>query len=101
MGVDRNYRRQGLGQQLLAHAEHWAMMAGIQWIDLQVLSVNTPAIKLYESAGYRRPAKSRICSSSTASPQLHLHEQAPALAGRVSGSGRWCAEAGKPRSRMP
>jgi ribosomal protein S18 acetylase RimI-like enzyme len=54
MGVDRDYRRQGLGQQLLAHAEQWALMAGMQWIDLQVLSVNTPAIKLYESGGYRK-----------------------------------------------
>jgi ribosomal protein S18 acetylase RimI-like enzyme len=54
MGVDRAYRRQGLGQQLLAHAEQWALMAGMQWIDLQVLSVNTPAIKLYESGGYRK-----------------------------------------------
>ena len=54
MGVHRDHRRQRLGQQLLAHAEQWALMAGVQWIDLQVLSVNTPAMQLYDSSGYRK-----------------------------------------------
>lgn len=54
MGVERKHRGQGLGRELLAHAEQWALLAGIQWVDLQVLSMNTPAIKLYESSGYRK-----------------------------------------------
>lgn len=53
MGVHRAHRRQGLGSTLIAHAEHWALLAGVQWVDLQVLSVNTPAINLYERCGYR------------------------------------------------
>jgi ribosomal protein S18 acetylase RimI-like enzyme len=28
--------------------------AGFAWIDLQVLSVNTPAIKLYERTGFQK-----------------------------------------------
>lgn len=54
MGVGRAYRRQGLGDQLMAHAEQWALAAGFKWIDLQVLSANTPAVKLYESRGFRQ-----------------------------------------------
>lgn len=54
MGVHREHRQQGLGSRLIAHAENWALLAGVQWVDLQVLSVNTPAIKLYERSGYRK-----------------------------------------------
>lgn len=53
MGVDREVRQQGLGGALLAHAAQWALVSGIEWIDLQVLSVNTPAINLYQRNGYR------------------------------------------------
>lgn len=54
MGVDRHHRQQGLGSQLMAQAEHWALTAGIQWVDLQVLSENTPALRLYQRNGYRQ-----------------------------------------------
>ncbi|MYM26177.1 GNAT family N-acetyltransferase [Duganella sp. FT135W] len=54
MGVDRKHRGQGLGKQLIAHAEQWVLLAGVQWVDLQVLSVNAPAIHLYQSCGYRQ-----------------------------------------------
>ncbi|MQA42392.1 GNAT family N-acetyltransferase [Rugamonas aquatica] len=55
MGVDRDFRKHGLGQRLIAHAGHWARdAAGLAWIDLQVLSVNTPAISLYQRSGYVR-----------------------------------------------
>lgn len=54
MGVARWHRQQGWGGRLLAHAEQWALAAGMQWVDLQVLSVNTPAIQLYQRNGYRQ-----------------------------------------------
>ncbi|MYM31595.1 GNAT family N-acetyltransferase [Duganella sp. CY15W] len=54
MGVDRGHRQRGLGGQLIAHAEDWALTAGLQWIDLQVLSVNAPAIALYQRQGFRQ-----------------------------------------------
>ncbi|WP_343732965.1 GNAT family N-acetyltransferase [Duganella sp.] len=54
MGVHRTHRQRGLGSQLIAHAENWALLAGVQWVDLQVLSVNAPAIQLYERCGYRK-----------------------------------------------
>jgi ribosomal protein S18 acetylase RimI-like enzyme len=54
MGVDRRQRKAGLGSRLIAHAAQWAGEAGFAWIDLQVLSVNTPAIKLYEHTGFQK-----------------------------------------------
>lgn len=55
MGVDRSARRSGLGQRLIAHACAWAHdEAGLTWVDLQVLSVNLPAIGLYQRCGFEK-----------------------------------------------
>ncbi|QNM97606.1 GNAT family N-acetyltransferase [Chitinimonas koreensis] len=55
MGVARNYRKAGLGFALLACAEQWALVtAGLEWIDLQVMSENLPAIRLYGRAGFMK-----------------------------------------------
>jgi ribosomal protein S18 acetylase RimI-like enzyme len=55
MGVHRDHRRLGLGATLIAHAEAWAMAnTVIEWIDLQVLSGNEPALRLYLRAGFTR-----------------------------------------------
>lgn len=53
MGVHRAARRQGLGRVLLASAMHWASSAtALDWIDLEVLSINEPARALYREAGF-------------------------------------------------
>ena len=55
MGVDRAFRRHGLGVRLIAHAAQWAgAIPAQEWIDLQVLSVNQPAIRLYQRSGFVR-----------------------------------------------
>ena len=55
MGVDKTYRRMGLGTALIDHARHWASNAGrLEWIDLQVISENQPAVELYLRAGFVR-----------------------------------------------
>jgi ribosomal protein S18 acetylase RimI-like enzyme len=54
MGVDRAHRKAGLGGRLVAHAAQWAQASGLQWIDLQVLSVNAPAIALYQRSGFQK-----------------------------------------------
>jgi ribosomal protein S18 acetylase RimI-like enzyme len=55
MGVDRGQRKAGLGSRLIAHAQSWAYQsARLEWIDLQVLSSNTPAINLYLRNGFRK-----------------------------------------------
>jgi len=53
MGVRRAWRGGGLGARLLAQAEAWAVDTGsLAWIDLEVLEVNEPALRLYRGAGY-------------------------------------------------
>ena len=55
MGVDRGQRKAGLGGRLIAHAQAWARQsARLEWIDLQVLSSNTPAVNLYLRHGFHK-----------------------------------------------
>lgn len=58
MGVHRAWRRRGLGRRLLATAVDWAERdAGMDWVDLEVLSENTPAVDLYLDAGFAMVAR--------------------------------------------
>ena len=53
MGVHRDHRRAGLGIRLIGTASDWARaQGGFDWIDLEVLSANRPAVALYERAGF-------------------------------------------------
>lgn len=53
MGVHRDFRRQGLGLSLIDTARDWArVQPGLDWIDLEVLSVNQAARALYLRAGF-------------------------------------------------
>jgi ribosomal protein S18 acetylase RimI-like enzyme len=53
IGVHRAIRRNGLGHRLVEHAiEFAASLPYIEWIDLQVLSVNSAAIRLYAASGF-------------------------------------------------
>lgn len=53
LGVNSAHRRLGVGAALLRHAADWAHATpGLAWIDLQVLSVNTPARRLYQRLGF-------------------------------------------------
>jgi len=54
IGVNQAYRNRGLGTRLIRHAETWACAQQIQWIDLEVLTVNAPAIRLYEVTGFHQ-----------------------------------------------
>jgi ribosomal protein S18 acetylase RimI-like enzyme len=55
MGVDRGHRKIGIGESLIEHAEEWAKASALlEWIDLQVLSSNTTAVRLYERLGFQR-----------------------------------------------
>jgi ribosomal protein S18 acetylase RimI-like enzyme len=58
MGVQRAYRRRGLGVQLVDTALDWARSQdGLKWIDLEVLSENEPAVALYLRAGFTMTAR--------------------------------------------
>jgi len=52
MGVHRDHRAQGLGARLLDTALAWADAQGLAWVDLEVLSNNFPARRLYEHSGF-------------------------------------------------
>lgn len=52
MGVHRDHRRQGLGATLIDAAVAWAQTQPVDWIDLDVLSVNQPARQLYQRCGF-------------------------------------------------
>jgi RimJ/RimL family protein N-acetyltransferase len=53
MGVHRDYRQQGLGLRLVSEAIDWARrQPELAWIDLEVLSINAPARRLYLRAGF-------------------------------------------------
>ncbi len=52
MGVHRDHRGQGLGARLLDTALSWAGAQGLAWVDLEVLSGNLPARRLYERSGF-------------------------------------------------
>ena len=55
MGVRRAWRGRGLGARLLHEAEAWAAATdSLAWIDLEVLALNAPALRLYRGAGYTR-----------------------------------------------
>lgn len=53
LGVAEEYRRRGIGTQLLEHAHAAAREAGALTIGLEVLIGNTGAIRFYENAGYK------------------------------------------------
>jgi len=53
LGVDREHRRGGLAQRLLAVATAWAAETAVfVWMDLEVISTNVAARLLYEKAGF-------------------------------------------------
>jgi RimJ/RimL family protein N-acetyltransferase len=53
MGVHRDHRQKGLGLRLVDEAIGWARrQPDLAWVDLEVLSANAPARRLYARAGF-------------------------------------------------
>ena len=53
IGIERPYRKQGLGRRLMATAIEFAAGAkSLGWIDLKVFAHNTPARSLYRELGF-------------------------------------------------
>jgi RimJ/RimL family protein N-acetyltransferase len=52
MGVHKDFRRRGIGTRLINEAIGRAKEKGLERIELGVFASNTPAIKLYEKAGF-------------------------------------------------
>jgi N-acetylglutamate synthase len=53
-------RRQGAAQSVLAALEAWASQQGADWIGLQVVAGNTPAVALYQRLGFVAGATNRF-----------------------------------------
>jgi ribosomal protein S18 acetylase RimI-like enzyme len=81
MGVHRDARRTGVGMRLLDAAIHWAEQQGLEWLDLEVLSANAPAVALYRKRGFVRtgeiPDLFRINGESLCYSYMSLALQAP------------------------
>jgi GNAT superfamily N-acetyltransferase len=54
MVVARQYRRRGIARALLAVAEDFCRQAGYAAVALSTSELQAPAMRLYESSGYRR-----------------------------------------------
>jgi RimJ/RimL family protein N-acetyltransferase len=53
VSVELAYRRRGWGARLMARAEQWLTdHSALEWVDLQVLSLNDAAFRLYLAVGY-------------------------------------------------
>jgi ribosomal protein S18 acetylase RimI-like enzyme len=52
-------RRQGAARSVLAALEAWAARQAVDWIGLQVVASNTPAVKLYQQLGFMPGATNR------------------------------------------
>lgn len=54
VAVQENWRRQGVGQALLAAAQQWAGQRGIEQLFLNVRGFNAAALTAYEAMGFER-----------------------------------------------
>lgn len=52
LGVDRKFRRRGIGLALTEYALNWASDAAVRRIQLTVIMSNIPAVTLYQRAGF-------------------------------------------------
>ena len=53
VAVSPDCRRQGIGRALIAELAERAKRAGLAFVTLEVRASNTPAIALYEGAGFK------------------------------------------------
>jgi streptothricin acetyltransferase len=51
--VDVNYRRRGIGKELISQAKHWAQERNLAGIMLETQNNNVGACKFYENCGFR------------------------------------------------
>lgn len=59
MSVAADWRRKGVGAELLDAGLQWAPSAGIKRVELYVYARNAPAIALYERAGFQHEGRRR------------------------------------------
>lgn len=75
LAVHPSYTKSGIGRQLLAFAESYGRQKGIKSIRLDVYENNAPAIKLYESSGYRYVGMADLGLGSSGLNWFRLYEK--------------------------
>ncbi|MNI04710.1 TDP-fucosamine acetyltransferase [compost metagenome] len=50
--VDKQFRRHGIGRQLMEQAKRWALERGLPGVMLETQSINVRACKFYERCGF-------------------------------------------------
>lgn len=81
MGVGPQWRQQGLGRQLLTRLLDNLRVAGAHAVQLEALSVNTPALALYTSMGFHDNRELRVYQG-----QLRLSDDQRAWGDGVGGA---------------
>jgi ribosomal protein S18 acetylase RimI-like enzyme len=61
LAVRPDWQRQGLGKQIMEHAEKMLLDAGCAKINLQIRFTNQGVIRFYESIGYRQDPVVSMC----------------------------------------
>jgi RimJ/RimL family protein N-acetyltransferase len=59
LGIGKEYRGQGVGQELLRAAEKWAIGQQVTRLELTVVTKNEPAIHLYKKMGFEMEGRKR------------------------------------------
>jgi ribosomal protein S18 acetylase RimI-like enzyme len=78
MGVGEAYRGRGLSRQLLEFACLWVRASEqIDWLDLEVLSANLPALSLYQSAGFEQLCEFKDMYRIDGQPEAVIRMTAP------------------------
>lgn len=72
MAVEPSYQRGGLGRRLLQAAIEEARSAGARRLYLETNHVLTPAIRLYESVGFKHVDTNRIVPSPYARADVYM-----------------------------
>jgi GNAT superfamily N-acetyltransferase len=63
MAVDERYQGRGIGRSVMNAAIEWARRKGVRRLWLETNHALTPAIRLYESCGFRHIAAAQRISS--------------------------------------
>jgi putative acetyltransferase len=72
MAVEPSYQRAGIGRRLLHAAIEEARNAGAQRLYLETNHLRTPAIRLYESLGFKHLPENRIVPSQYARADVYM-----------------------------
>ena len=72
--TDPDLHGNGIGRRMVEHLIREAQLSGIKSLRLDVLHYNTPAVKLYEQAGFLKKGEVHLCYPTTGPTVFWLYE---------------------------